>query len=132
MNPSTHQAKSIEREMHLFLDRYLPKRRPIDLDDYDWSMIRNSSVDVELIEAIAFVTLVESNPNAPAQILLEASDRSGSSWLRRFITETWLQEETMHAVPYKEYLIRTGSYSRIFIEKEIKKVIDRGFIHGSG
>ena len=125
MNPNTYQTKSIERDMHFFLDRYLPKRRPIELDDYDWSMIKSSSVDTELIGAIAFVTLVESNPDAPAQILL-------ASWLRRFITETWLQEESMHAVPYKEYLIRTGSYSRIFIEKEIKKVIDRGFIHGSG
>ena len=132
MNYSTYQTEAIEKDMHVFLDRYLPKRKPISLDDYDWSAIENSSADVEFMEAVAFVTLVESNPEAPAQVLLAASDRSNSPWLRRFITETWLQEESMHAVPYKEYLIRTGSYSRTFIETEIKKVIDRGFIHGSG
>ena len=132
MNSTTYQTESIEREMHFFMDRYLPKRKPISLDDYDWSVIGNSFADVEFMEAVAFVTLVESNPEAPAQVLLAASDRSNSSWLRRFINETWLQEESMHAVPYKEYLIRTGSYSRTFIETEIKKVIDRGFIHGSG
>jgi hypothetical protein len=132
MNYSTYQTESIEKEMHVFLDRYLPKRKPISLDDYDWSTIGNFSADVEFMEAVAFVTLVESNPEAPAQILLAASDRSNSPWLRRFITETWLQEESMHAAPYKEYLIRTGSYSRTFIETEIKKIIGRGFIHEAG
>ena len=114
------------------MDRHLPSRRPVSLDDYDWKKIRPEAVEQDFLDALAFVTLVESNPQAPAKKLLAAADRSGAPWLRRFITQTWLPEESMHHAPYREYLIRSGAYADSFIDSEINKVRDRGFIHGEG
>lgn len=118
--------------MQLVLDRYVTNRKPMSLDDYDWTGVRPNAVDNEFLEAVAFVTLIESNPTAPGQNILDAADRSGAPWLRRFITDTWLPEEGMHHVPFKEYLICTGSYTNRFLDSEIDKVIDRGFGHGEG
>ena len=122
----------INDEMQAMLDQYLPDRRPMSLDDYDWDQIRPESVDQDFLEAIGFVTLIESNPKAPGGQILSAADRSEAPWLRRFITQTWLPEESMHHVPFKEYLIRAGAYEKTFLDSEIDKVIQRGFDHGEG
>ena len=114
------------------MDRYLPHRRPVSLEDYDWRQIRPQTVDQDFLEALGFATLVEANPAAPGAIILAAADRSNAPWLRRFITQTWLPEESMHHVPYKEYLLRTEAYEKSFLDSEIAKVVERGFIHGEG
>ncbi len=118
--------------MQAFLDRYLPGRRPMSPDDYDWNTMRPESVDRDFMEAVGFVTLVESNPKDPGGQIIAAADRSNAPWLRRFITQTWLPEEGMHHVPFKEYLVRSGAYDEDFLDDEISKVMDRGFVHGTG
>ena len=125
-------ARLVNDEMQALLDRYLPHRRPMSAGDYDWDCIRPESVDRDFLEAVGFVTLVEANPAAPAAHILAAADRSNAPWLRRFITQTWLPEEGMHHVPFKEYLIRSGAYQKEFLDSEIDRVIDRGFEHGAG
>ena len=129
---STTTTSRIDAEMQDILDRYLPNRRPMSPDDYDWNQIRPESVDRDFIEAVGFVTLVEANPKDPGGQIIAAADRSNAPWLRRFITQTWLPEEGMHHVPFKEYLIRSGAYDESFLDDEISKVIDRGFVHGAG
>ena len=114
------------------MDQYLPHRRPVSLEDYDWQQIRPHTVDQDFLEALGFVTLVEANPDAPGAQILAAADRSNAPWLRRFITQTWLPEERMHHVPYKEYLLRTKAYEKSFLDSEIAKVVERGFVHGEG
>lgn len=118
--------------MQAILDRYLPNRRPMSPADYDWNQVRPDSVDRDFLEAVIFVTLVESNPKDPGGQIIAAADRSNAPWLRRFITQTWLAEEGMHHVPFKEYLIRVGAFDEVFLNDEISKVIDRGFVHGTG
>ena len=129
---STNATSQINVEMQAILDRYLPNRRPMAVDDYDWELMRPESVDREFLEAVGFVTLVESNPKDPGGQIIAAADRSNAPWLRRFITQTWLPEEGMHHAPFKEYLIRSGAYDEGFLDAEIAKVIDRGFVHGTG
>ena len=109
-----------------------PAEDPCPPDDYDWDTIRPDSVDRDFLEAVGFVTLVEANPQAPGAQILAAADRSDAPWLSRFINETWLPEEGMHHVPFKEYLIRSGAFQEAFLDAEIDKVIDRGFSHGAG
>lgn len=125
-------AKQIDDEMQAVLDQYLGKRRPVSLDDYDWDRIEPEKIDRDFLDALGFVTLVESNPEAPASKLLDSADRSNAPWLRRFITQTWLPEESMHHVPYREYLIRSGAYEDSYLDAEIGKVVERGFVHGDG
>ena len=129
---STTTTSRIDAEMQAILDRYLPNRRPMSPDDYDWNQIRPESVDRDFLEAVGFVTLVEANPKDPGGQIIAAADRSNAPWLRRFITQTWLPEEGMHHVPFKEYLIRSNAYDEDFLNDEISKVIDRGFVHGAG
>ena len=128
----TIAASKIDAEMQSILDRYLPNRRPMSPADYDWGQMRPESVDRDFLEAVGFVTLVEANPKDPGGQILKAADRSNAPWLRRFITQTWLPEEGMHHVPFKEYLVRSGAYEEDFLDDEISKVIDRGFVHGTG
>ena len=128
----TSIGKNINDEMQAVLDRYLPGRRPMSPNDYDWDTIRPGSVDSDFLEAVGFVTLVEANPQAPGAQILAAADRSNAPWLSRFINQTWLPEEGMHHVPFKEYLIRSGAFQEAFLDAEIDKVIDRGFSHGAG
>jgi len=104
----------------------------VSLEDYDWSQIKPETVDQDLVGAVGLVTLVESNPTAPGEKILAAADRSDAPWLRRFITQTWLPEEGMHHVPFKEYLIRAGIHEKSFLDSEIAKVMERGFVHGEG
>ena len=125
-------AKRIDEEMQPILDQYLPNRRPVSLEDYDWERIQPEKTDGDFLDALGFVTLVESNPEAPGAQILAAADRSHAPWLRRFITQTWLPEESMHHVPYREYIIRAGAYKDSFIDSEIDKVVERGFVHGEG
>ena len=132
-NPSLTYANSrIDAEMQAILDRYLPGRRPMSVDDYDWKTMRPETVDRDFLEAVGFVTLVEANPKDPGGQIIKAADRSNAPWLRRFITQTWLPEEGMHHAPFKEYLIRSGAYNEGFLDDEIAKVVDRGFVHGAG
>ena len=132
-NPSLTYANSrIDAEMQAILDRYLPGRRPMSVDDYDWKTMRPETVDRDFLEAVGFVTLVEANPKDPGGQIIKAADRSNAPWLRRFITQTWLPEEGMHHAPFKEYLIRSGAYDEGFLDDEITKVVDRGFVHGAG
>ena len=128
----TSAEEKTDEAMQALLERYLPGRRPVSIDDYDWRQIRPGAVDHDILEALSFVTLVESNPEAPAQVLLAAADRGNAPWLRRFIQQTWLPEERMHHVPYREYLIRSGAYQVAEIDSEIDKVRARGFIYGQG
>ena len=125
-------SRRIDDEMQAMMDQYLPGRKPISPDNYDWDKIRPETLDEDFLEALAMVTLVESNPKDPAQKLLDAADRSEAPWLRRFITQTWLPEEGMHAAPFREYLIRSGAYDQVNIDFEIDKVVARGFVHGEG
>ena len=125
-------TKQIDSEMQSMLSQYASNRKPVSVKDYDWDDIRPHTITTDLKEAIGFVTLVESNPTAPAQKLLDAADRSDAPWLRRFIDQTWLPEESMHAAPYREYLIRSGGYDQHYIDSEIDQVRNRGFIHGEG
>ena len=128
----TYANSQIEAEMQSVLDRYLPGRRAMAVEDYDWDLIRPETVDRDFLEAVGFVTLVEANPKDPGGQILAAADRSNAPWLRRFITQTWLPEEGMHHAPFKEYLIRSGAYDEDFLDDEISKVVDRGFVHGTG
>lgn len=128
MNPTL----MIDAEMQAVLDRYLPNRRPMSVEDYDWDTMRPETVDNDFLEAVGFVTLVESNPKDPGGQIIAAADRSNAPWLRRFITQTWLPEEGMHHAPFKEYLIRSGAYDEEFLDDEISKVVERGFVHGTG
>ena len=128
----TSAEKQIDTEMQALLDRYLPGRKPVSIDNYDWDQIRPGAVDRDFLDALGFVTFVESNPEAPAQMLTAAADRGSAPWLRRFIQQTWLPEEMMHHAPYREYLIRLGAYSVTEIDSLIDDVRDRGFIYGEG
>lgn len=128
----TSATSPINDEMQAMLDRYLPNRRPMSVEDYDWDLMRPETVDRDFLEAVGFVTLVEANPKDPGGQIIKAADRSNAPWLRRFITQTWLPEEGMHHAPFKEYLIRSGAYDEDFLDDEISKVVDRGFVHGTG
>ena len=130
-NPLLSATKQANDEMQSLFDHYLPYRRPVSLEDYDWQLIKPQTVDQQFLEALGFVTLVESNPTAPGANILAAADRSNAPWLRHFITQTWLPEESMHHVPYKEYLVRSGTYGKAFLDAEIDKVVERGFVHGN-
>lgn len=129
---SSREVETVDQEMQSLMDRYLDRRSPVSIDDYDWNQIQPTSIEPDFLDAVAFVTLVESNPEEPARKLLEAADRSNAPWLRRFITQTWLPEESMHHAPYREYLIQSKTYTADFIDFEISKVKDRPFIIGDG
>ena len=130
--PAQPLDPAADAEMQTMLDRYLPHRRPVSVDDYAWEQVRPETLEPEFLEALGFVTLVESNPSAPGQQILDAADRSQARWLRRFVSQTWLPEEGMHHAPFKEYLIRVGAYQEQFLDAEIDKVVQRGFPHGEG
>lgn len=124
--------RSVNDEMQLLLDQYLPNRKPVSPNDYDWQAIRPETVDQEILKALTFVTLVECNPSDPAGQLLGAADRDGAPWLRRFIDQTWLPEESAHHTPYKEYLLRSGASTPQAINARISDVRSRGFLYGEG
>ncbi len=126
----TSADQQIDVTMQAMLDRYLPRRKPVSVDDYDWDRIKPGAVDPGFLEALGFVTLVESNPEAPAQMLIAAGEHGNAPWLCRFIRQTWLPEELMHHAPYREYLVRLGVYSATEIDSLINDVRDRGFIYG--
>ena len=117
-------------EMQSLLDRYLDGRQPVSLDNYDWPAIRPHHVDPEVLNALEFVTLIESNPREPASVLLAAADRGNAPWLRRFIEQTWLPEELMHSPPYREYLVRSGTCDAATIDSAIADVRERKFTLG--
>ena len=87
----------------------------------------------DVLESLRFACLVESNPKDVANnSLLPAADRDDAPWLRRFVTTTWLPEESMHGVIFREYLIRSGAMQPAEIDAEIKEVQKRGFPLGNG
>jgi len=123
---------SINTEMQSLLDKYLPSRRPVSLEDYDWERIRPETLDRDFLNALNFVTLVESDSDAYAEKHLAAADRSGTPWLKRFVLQTWLPEERMHHVPYRNYLVHSSTDHGISIDREIQEVRQRPFVHGEG
>ena len=122
----------INLEMQAMMDRCLPGRSPVSINDYDWEAIRPETVDQDVLDALTFVTLVECNPGDPASQLLAAADRDHAPWLRRFIDQTWLPEEQTHHAPYKAYLLRSGVSAPDTLEAQIQDVRSRGFIYGEG
>ena len=86
----------------------------------------------DVLQSLRFATLVESNPQGAANSLLAAADRDNAPWLRRFVTESWLPEETMHGVIFREYLIASGAIQPAQIDAEIEEVQRRGFPLGEG
>lgn len=127
----TPNMNPVNEEMHALLNLYLPKRKPLALEDYDWDAIRPDLVDPDLLQCLRFVAEVESNPEAPAQNLLGSADRSGATWQRRFIEDTWLPEEQMHGVLLRECAIRYGAVTQPLIDAEIERVRQRGFPIGA-
>lgn len=86
----------------------------------------------DVLESLRFACLVESNPKYIANnSLLPAADRSNARWLRRFVTTTWLPQESMHGVIFREYLIRSGAMQPAEIDADIKEVQERGFTFGN-
>lgn len=126
--------RAIDEEMGVFLGRYSrqDKRRPMNLDEFDWDKIRPDQIDESLLDALHFSTLIESNPRYPAERFFEAADRSNVMWPAVFIKEIWLPEESMHHAPFREYLIRSGKLEKDFIDSEITKVRSREFKIGYG
>lgn len=86
----------------------------------------------DVLESLRFATLVESNPEGAANNLLAAAHRDNADWLKRFIIECWLPEETMHGKVFREYLIASGAIQPAAIDADIKKVQERGFPLGDG
>ena len=129
---SSPVSDRIEEEMQLVLDRYLPHRSPLRVDDYRWDEVRPDAVDQEFIDALTFVTLVESNPTAAAENLLAAADRGNAPWLRQFVTQTWHPEESMHPVVFREYLVSSGAITALEVDRQIQDSNDRGLEYGKG
>ncbi len=96
------------------------------------SNFENKPTRKDVLESLRFACLVESNPKDVANnSLLPAADRSNAPWLRRFVTTTWLPEESMHGVIFREYLIRSGAMQQNQIDADIQKVQERGFTFGN-
>lgn len=129
---SPEVAKDIDTEMQKLMDRYLPGRRPLSLDDYDWGEVQPDAMDRDFQQSLLFVTLVESNIREPGKKLQAAAERGRAPWLSRFVEEALLPEELMHAPPYREYLIRSRAYDAADIDSQIDDVRARGFIYGEG
>ena len=123
--------KPVNDAMNLLLDRYLPKRKSLALENYDWDAIRPDLIDPDLAQCLRFVAEVESNPEAPAKNLLRSADISGATWKRRFVEEGWLPEESMHGVILRECAIRYGAASQPLIDDEIEQVRTREFTIGA-
>lgn len=123
----TPNMNPVNEKMHTLLNRYLAKRKPLALEHYNWDAITPDLVDPDLLQCLRFVAEVESNPEAPAQNLLGSADRSGATWQRRFIENTWLPEEQMHGVLLRKCAILYGSVTQPLIDAEIERVRQRGF-----
>lgn len=116
----------VDTEMNRLLDRYLPKRRPISFDDYQWSQMQPEKVNPVLRKSTWFVNSVESNAQAAGANILGASVRNGVTWLGRFDVDAWEPEEIMHGQIFREWFIRSGLVSEDEIDTQIQKVRDRG------
>ncbi len=131
------RLKSIEErraladaEMNGLLDRYLPRRRPISLDDYDWSQIQPEKVAPVLRKSAWFVNSVESNAQGAGANFISASRKGKVTWLEHFNIEAWEPEEIMHGQIFREWFIRSGIVSEDEIDTQIQKVRDRGITIG--
>jgi len=120
----------VNDQMNTLLDRYLPKRKPLTIGDYDWDKVRPDLMNPDLLRCLIFVAEVESNPEAPAENLLRAADTSGATWKRRFVEEAWLREERMHGILLRECAIRYGTKQSL-IDQEIQDVRAREFTIGT-
>ncbi len=129
---SSSVSDRIDEEMRSLFGRYLTDRSPLRLDDYGWHEVRPDVLDKEFIDGLTFVTLVESNPTAPSEKLLDAADRSRAPWLRQFIILTWLPEESMHPMVFREYLVSSGTSKAFDLDKQMQDTYERGFELGEG
>ncbi len=116
--------------MDALLDRYLPRRKPLGPEGYNWNSLNLDDLSNDLVECLTFISLVESNPDEPAKRLIDAANRDGTSWLTRFITECWLPEERNHGAVYGEYLVRSGVMTRESLDQEVDTVKRRDFVIG--
>ncbi|EKD64553.1 MAG: hypothetical protein ACD_50C00344G0004 [uncultured bacterium] len=119
----------VNDKMNRLLDKYLPKRKPLSLEDYDWDAMNSELTNPDLLKCLRFVAEVESNPQAPAKNLLKAADENGATWKRRFVEDGWLHEESMHGVLLRECAIRSGTPQEL-IDEEIEQVRAREFTIG--
>lgn len=117
---------SVNEKMHALLNRYLPKRKPLVLENYDWDAIQPDLIDPDLLQCLRFVAEVESFPDKPAEHLLKSADKGGATWQRRFVEDIWLPEERMHGVLLRECAIRYG-IPQPLIDEEIEQVRAREF-----
>lgn len=117
----------VDTEMNRLLDRYLPKRRPISLDDYPWTQLQPDKVDPVLRKSTWFVNSVESNAQGAGANIRAASMRGNVTWLDRFDVDAWEPEEIMHGLIFREWFIRSHLVSEDEIDTQIQKVRDRGF-----
>lgn len=122
--------RSVNEEMEKWLTRFEAKRRPLAIEDYEWNKIQPDLVDPEVNKCIILAALVESNPNAPAENLKRSAEVSGATWLKRFIDETWLPEETMHGRILRVCVIEYGMMPQKAVDEEIEKVRERDFTLG--
>jgi len=132
------RSKSIEEKralvdtaMNGLLDRYLPRRRPISFDDYDWNQMRPEKVDPVLRKSTWFVNSVESNAQDAGANIASASRKGKVTWLGRF-EEKWEEEEIMHGQIFREWFIKSDLVSQQEIDAQIQAVRDRGFRIGEG
>lgn len=119
----------VDQEMNGLLYRYLPRRRAISLDDYDWGQLQPDKVDPILRKSTWFVNSVESNPQDPGMNIYMASITSNVTWLGRF-EEKWEEEEVMHGKIFREWFVRSNLVSQQEIDEQIQTVQLRGFLIG--
>lgn len=122
----------LDQEMNGLLDRYLPRRKPISINDYHWDQLQPDKVDPILRTSTWFVHSVESNAQGAGANLVAASRKGKVTWLERFDVDAWEPEEIMHGQIFREWFIRSGLVSVDEIDTQIQKVRDRGFPLGKG
>lgn len=122
----------VNAEMDTFLKHYSSRHELFSPDKYPLSQIDIDSLNPFFKKAIIFVANVESNPKDPADRFLEAAERSGASWMTKFVTDTWHPEETWHGILLREAAISCRIISEQQIDQEIEQVKARGFNIGVG
>lgn len=127
----TPNMNPVNEKMHALLNLYLPKRRPLALEGYNWDAIQPDLIGPDLAQCLRYVAEVESFPEKPARHLLNSADKSGATWQRSFVEDIWLPEERMHGVLLRELAIRCGAVSQPLIDQEIDQIRAREFKIGA-
>lgn len=131
------QRSRADAEMHQLLDHYQKsltsrKRRPLEVDYYNWGEARPELVHPTVIEALIFVSQVEYPPEKYAQPILAAADRDKITSLRRFIEEIWLPEEIQHGVLLRKAAIVYGAVSEEKHDQDLAEIDLLNFPIGIG